>query len=75
MPELEKELKKAHTEWSILTKERTTWVVNSKKARKMEAHLDEMEKAMAQLQSIHKNKLEWNNAICKGERERVAKEL
>ena len=58
-----------------MTKERTAWVSDSKKVRKLEAHLAEMEKAIAQLRSIHKNKLGWKDAFCKAERERVAKEL
>ena len=51
-------------------KECKAWVVDVKKARKLEANLVEMEKVMAQLQSIRQAEFEMKDAFCEVERER-----
>ena len=53
MPELKRKMKKARADWFTLVKERAAWVADAKNGRKLEVDLDEMEKAMAQLRSIH----------------------
>ena len=58
MPELEKELENSWMEWIELLKERTAWVVDVRKMRKLDADVAELEKSITQLHNIHQVELE-----------------
>ena len=47
VPELERELEKVRTKWSMLVKEHATRIANTKKARKLKVDLTEKVKTMA----------------------------
>ena len=47
MLELERELEKARTKFSMYVKEHVVWAIDAKNMKKLEVNIDEMEKAMS----------------------------
>ena len=75
VPKLEKELEQARLEWAKLPKERTAWIANVKKTRKLEADVVDLEKSITQLRSIHQADLERKDAFCEAKKAMIATEL
>ena len=50
--------------------EHATWVVDTRKAMKLEAKPDRDGEGHAQLQSIHQKELERKEALCEAEKDR-----